>query len=135
MSQLTIELENIGGEMQYIPPPLPKGEILTGIAAFLENDVYRKRPRELDLYGPYQNQEELKFDLLGGPLRTVRALKTARSKRPDISLVDQSQDSDLNRTETRKAKVKKKKHLTSTGCMLLTGPKRPKRLSRRCSIR
>ena len=75
-SQLTIELEHIGGETQYIPPPLPKGEILTGIAGFLENDVYRKPPRELDLYGPYQNQEELEFDLLGGPLRTVRAPKT-----------------------------------------------------------
>lgn len=95
--KLTIELEHIGGETQYIPPPLPKGEILTGIAGFLENDAYRKRPRELDLYGPYQNQEELEFDLLGGPLRTVRAPKTAKSRHADISRdLDQDVDADLN---------------------------------------
>ena len=69
---------------------------MTGFAGFLENDIYRKSPRELDLYGPYQYQEDLEFDLLGGPLRTVRVPKTAKSKHPDISLVDQSQDSDLN---------------------------------------
>ena len=50
------------------------------IAGFLENNVYRKPPWELDLYGPYQNQEEHEFDLLGGPLRTVRAPKAAKSK-------------------------------------------------------
>ena len=47
---------------------------------FLENDVYHKPPWELNLYGPYQNQEELEFDLLGGPLWTVRAPKPAKSK-------------------------------------------------------
>lgn len=90
--KLTIELEHMGGETQYIPPPLPKGEILTGIAGFLENDVYRKRPRELDLYGPYRNQEELEFDLLGGPLRTVRPPKSSRHGGDQD--VDQSQDGD-----------------------------------------
>ena len=57
--------------------------------------MYRKPPRELDLYGPYQNQEELEFDLLGGPLRTVRAPKAAKSKHADTSR-DQDQESDLN---------------------------------------
>lgn len=58
-------MEYVGGETQYIPPPLPKGEILNGLASFLENDMYRKRPRALDLYGPYNDQEELEIDLLG----------------------------------------------------------------------
>jgi hypothetical protein len=92
-------LEHIGGETQYIPPPLPKGEILTGIAGFLESDVYRKRPRELDLYGPYRNQEELEIDLLGGPPRTVRPPRDAKSRHAGTSRaqdVDQNQDSDLN---------------------------------------
>lgn len=63
--------------------------------------MYRKRPRELDLYGPYQNQEELEFDLLGGPpLRTVRPPRTVKSRHVATSRdqdVDQSQDSDLNK--------------------------------------
>ena len=61
--------------------------------------MYRKPPRELDLYGPYQNQEELEFDLLGGPLRTVRAPKNAKSRHAGTNRgqdVDQNQDSDLN---------------------------------------
>lgn len=52
-SQLTIELEHIGGETKYKSPPLPKGEILGGVAGILDNDVYRTRPRTLDLYGMY----------------------------------------------------------------------------------
>ena len=70
-----------------------------GIAGFLENDVYRNRPRELDLYGPYQNQEELEFDLLGGLLWTIRAPKKAKSRHVDTNWgqdIDQNQDSDLN---------------------------------------
>ena len=61
--------------------------------------MYRKPPRELDLYGPYQNQEELEFDLLGGPLRTARAPKNAKSRHAGTNRgqdVDQNQDSDLN---------------------------------------
>ncbi|KAF9011698.1 hypothetical protein BDQ17DRAFT_1344650 [Cyathus striatus] len=52
----------------YIAPTLPKGEILTGIASFLESDAYKRfqRPRELELYGPYRDQEELEIDLMGG---------------------------------------------------------------------
>ena len=43
----------MGGERNYKAPPLPKGEILGGIAGILDNDVYRTRPRTLDLYGMY----------------------------------------------------------------------------------
>ncbi|KAG6861141.1 hypothetical protein C0995_003408 [Termitomyces sp. Mi166 len=59
----------------FTAPPLPKGEILNGISSIIqgdfliggfEGDMYRVRPKGLDLYGPYYDQEELEFDLLGG---------------------------------------------------------------------
>ncbi|KAG2049691.1 hypothetical protein BDR06DRAFT_834670, partial [Suillus hirtellus] len=48
--KLTVQLEHIGGESSYIAPPLPKGEILSGVAGLLDNDIFRTRPRTLDLY-------------------------------------------------------------------------------------
>lgn len=56
----------MGGDTNYIAPPLPKGEILNGLTDLLEDDVYLTRPRALDLWGPYHNQQELEMDLLGG---------------------------------------------------------------------
>jgi hypothetical protein len=51
LSQLTIHLEHTAGELAYVAPPLPKGEILSGVAGFLQSsDVYRTRPRASDLY-------------------------------------------------------------------------------------
>jgi hypothetical protein len=76
-----IELEYVSGETQYTAPPLPKGEILNGIAGYLEKTSVKKRPRALDLYGPYRNQEELEEDLLSGLKSTARVPKTARSER------------------------------------------------------
>ncbi|KAF8056290.1 hypothetical protein FPV67DRAFT_1678223 [Lyophyllum atratum] len=74
----------------FTPPPLPKGEILTGISNILsspsslgiigEHDVYRVRPKGLDLYGPYYDQEELEFDLLGGRAIPKTKSKKGRSK-------------------------------------------------------
>ncbi|KAF8062514.1 hypothetical protein FPV67DRAFT_1703379 [Lyophyllum atratum] len=74
----------------FTPPPLPKGEILTGISNILcspsspgiigEHDVYRVRPKGLDLYGPYYDQEELEFDLLGGRAVSSNSSKTKKGK-------------------------------------------------------
>ncbi|KZP16994.1 hypothetical protein FIBSPDRAFT_793627 [Athelia psychrophila] len=55
--KLTIELEHIGGEGRFKAPPLPKGEVLGGVAGILDNDVYRTRPRALDLYGMYYDTQ------------------------------------------------------------------------------
>ncbi|KIM82756.1 hypothetical protein PILCRDRAFT_820051 [Piloderma croceum F 1598] len=55
--KLTVQLEHVGGEKNYKAPPLPKGEILGGIAGILDNDVYRTRPRTLDLYGMYYDNQ------------------------------------------------------------------------------
>ncbi|KAF8909725.1 hypothetical protein CPB84DRAFT_1765306 [Gymnopilus junonius] len=78
--KVTIEMEYMNGETHYVPPPLAKGEILTGIAGFLDKDIVRRRPRALDVYGPYHDQEELEIDLLGTS-RTIRVPRTARSTR------------------------------------------------------
>ncbi|KAF8961459.1 N-terminal C2 in EEIG1 and EHBP1 proteins-domain-containing protein [Flammula alnicola] len=59
--KLTIEMEYVSGETLYIPPPLAKGEILTGIAGFLENDI-------------------LEIDLLG-TAKSARLPRTARTAR------------------------------------------------------
>lgn len=72
---MTIELEHIGGEKKYNAPPLPKGEILGGIAGILDNEVYRTRPRALDLYGMYHNspsaQTKTGRDRKGSVLSTI----------------------------------------------------------------
>lgn len=69
----------VSGETTYIPPPLAKGEILTGLAGFLENDNVKKRPRALDIYGPYHDQDELEIDLLGA--KSTAMPRTAKSTR------------------------------------------------------
>ena len=84
---MTIELEYVSGETTYVAPPLPKGEILNEITGFLDNGSVRKRPRALNLYGPYRDQEELEKDLLGtarsGRLtgKFPKSAKSAKSQR------------------------------------------------------
>lgn len=62
--QLTVELEHIGGEKHYKPPPLRKGEILASVTGFLSNNgIFNTRfARELDLYvGADKAEEENAF--------------------------------------------------------------------------
>ena len=73
-------MEHISGETSYIPPLLSKGEILAGIAGFLDKEVVKRRPRALDLYGPYKDQEQFEIDLLGTS-KAARFPKTAKSER------------------------------------------------------
>jgi len=76
-------MEYLSGETPYNAPPLAKVEIMNGLANFLENDTVKKRPRALELYGPYRDQEELEIDLLGVPksARPPRADKSVKSGR------------------------------------------------------
>ncbi|KAH7873284.1 uncharacterized protein C8R40DRAFT_1172914 [Lentinula edodes] len=81
--KLTIYLEHSGGDTNYIAPLLPKAEIFNGVADLLDDDVYITRPRALDLWGPYHNQQELEMDLLGGtsiPELQSAAAEKSRSK-------------------------------------------------------
>lgn len=48
--KLTVQLEHTSGAPSYIAPPLPKGEILSGVAGLLESDTYRNYPSALGLY-------------------------------------------------------------------------------------
>ncbi|KAK1227025.1 hypothetical protein PQX77_009987 [Marasmius sp. AFHP31] len=65
-TQLTTEVTFVSGDSNYIAPVLPKGEIMNGVAGLLDSDIYKTRPRALELWGPYHNKEELELDLLGG---------------------------------------------------------------------
>jgi len=72
-------MEHISGETNYLPPPLSKGEILAGIAGFLDKEVVKPRPRALNLYGPYKDQEELEIDFLGTS-KSAQFPQTAKSE-------------------------------------------------------
>ncbi|KAJ3986852.1 hypothetical protein F5890DRAFT_1406489 [Lentinula detonsa] len=69
--KLTIYLEHVGGDANYIAPPLPKGEIFNGVADLLDDDVYLTRPRALDLWDESDLEEpryEVPFDVSRLPL-------------------------------------------------------------------
>lgn len=79
-------MEWVHGVTSYVPPPLAKGEILTGLAGFLDSTTSKKRPRALDIYGPYKDQEELEIDLMAAPKSAVpfsaRPITPGPSARP-----------------------------------------------------
>ncbi|EKM57271.1 uncharacterized protein PHACADRAFT_254954 [Phanerochaete carnosa HHB-10118-sp] len=59
--KLTIEVEHIGGEQHYIPPPLRKGEIMASVTGLLSNNnLYQtKFARDLDMYTHDENDDSL----------------------------------------------------------------------------
>ncbi|KAJ7104303.1 N-terminal C2 in EEIG1 and EHBP1 proteins-domain-containing protein [Mycena belliarum] len=90
--RLSIRVEPVGSPPPFTAPPLPNGEILAGVATLLstQEDVYRTRPRALDLYAPVPTtmlsrgsskpNVALPFD--------VRVLPRAYGPRPTESLID-----------------------------------------------
>ncbi|KAF9452133.1 hypothetical protein P691DRAFT_756733 [Macrolepiota fuliginosa MF-IS2] len=69
--KLTIELEFISGEQNYVPPPLPKGEILNGLAGYLDGDHYRI-PRGQPAYSmDMQGSEEIGLGLFSARCSTA----------------------------------------------------------------
>ncbi|KAJ7291507.1 hypothetical protein C8J57DRAFT_1273268, partial [Mycena rebaudengoi] len=80
---------------QYIAPPLPAGEILGGIGGLLASheDVYRTRPRALDLYAPPEVESPSRSLFRGKspppkPPFDVHALPLAYGPRPTESLIE-----------------------------------------------
>jgi len=73
----------LAAPLPFAAPPLPPGEILAGVANISalglggERDVYRTRPKGLDLYGPYYDAEEMEMDLLGKKGRRRRGSSAA----------------------------------------------------------
>ncbi|GJE93112.1 N-terminal C2 domain-containing protein [Phanerochaete sordida] len=57
--KLTIEVEHIGGEKQYTPPPLRKGEIMASVTGLLSNNnLYQtKFARDLDMYTHHEDDD------------------------------------------------------------------------------
>ncbi|KAJ7163487.1 N-terminal C2 in EEIG1 and EHBP1 proteins-domain-containing protein [Mycena crocata] len=83
--RLSIRVEPSGTPPPFIAPPLPNGEILAGVTMLLSThaDVYRTRPRALDLYAPMAQdnvQSTAPFDL--------RVLPRAYGPRPTESLIE-----------------------------------------------
>ncbi|KAJ7742562.1 hypothetical protein B0H16DRAFT_1562984 [Mycena metata] len=86
--RLSIRVEPTGASTPFTAPPLPEGEILAGVSSFLSihEDVYRTRPRALDLYAPVEPpvppspHRKPPFD--------IRALPLAYGPRPTESLID-----------------------------------------------
>ena len=62
-SQLTIELEHVGGERCYKAPPLQKGEILAQVTGLLANPGFHRARflRELELIEDPTNDPEEKY--------------------------------------------------------------------------
>ncbi|KAJ7178617.1 N-terminal C2 in EEIG1 and EHBP1 proteins-domain-containing protein [Mycena crocata] len=95
--RLSIRVEPVGTPPPFIAPPLPNGEILAGVATLLSthSDVYRTRPRALDLYAPVLSsvpqsaKSSIKSkDSTPTTLFDVRALPRAYGPRPTESLIE-----------------------------------------------
>ncbi|KAJ7111497.1 N-terminal C2 in EEIG1 and EHBP1 proteins-domain-containing protein [Mycena epipterygia] len=83
--RLSIRVEPEGTPPPFVAPPLPNGEILAGVSSLLSThaEVYRTRPRALDLYAPVpESDKNLK------PAFDVRALPRAYGPRPTESLIE-----------------------------------------------
>ena len=120
---MTISITHVGGEIHFTAPPLPKGEILNGICGILERDVYKTRPKALDLYGPYYNYSQHQRELADG----LRPNSNPVSRAPSHALSDTSDEEDghdnsrqffashedLQRTIHRQPRPKSKSHMRS----------------------
>jgi len=79
--KLTVQLEHVNGESSYIAPPLPKGEILSGVAGLLDNDIFRTRPRALDLYA-HENSSSSSVSTISTHSTGKRRPGSKRKKNP-----------------------------------------------------
>ncbi|KAJ7022616.1 N-terminal C2 in EEIG1 and EHBP1 proteins-domain-containing protein [Mycena alexandri] len=92
--RLSIRVEPVGASTSFIAPPLPNGEILAGVATLLssQDDVYRTRPRALDLYAPVEKLVSSKSSIMSSKSKEttpfdIRALPRAYGPRPTESLI------------------------------------------------
>lgn len=102
--QLTITLTYFGGSQAFLCPPLPKGEILSGISSFGlgqlgGDDVFRTRPSALNLFswGPESDglpstSPESSIYSLYGPSRSRTHLNATPSAMGEDSSADGSSD-------------------------------------------
>ncbi|KAJ6552207.1 N-terminal C2 in EEIG1 and EHBP1 proteins-domain-containing protein [Mycena vulgaris] len=83
--RLSIRVEPEGTPPPFTAPPLPNGEILAGVSTLLTThaDVYRTRPRALDLYTPVEAPTGAT-----PPPFNIHTLPRAYGPRPTESLID-----------------------------------------------
>ncbi|KAJ7052500.1 N-terminal C2 in EEIG1 and EHBP1 proteins-domain-containing protein [Mycena amicta] len=96
--RLSIRVDPVNTSVLYIAPPLPNGEILAGVATLLttHDDVYRTRPRALDLYAPVDSppssssKSSFKSKASSVPEQSfdLRVLPRAYGPRPTESLIE-----------------------------------------------
>ncbi|KAJ7274529.1 N-terminal C2 in EEIG1 and EHBP1 proteins-domain-containing protein [Mycena haematopus] len=97
--RLSIHVEPVGTPPSFTAPPLPNGEILAGVATLLssQDDVYRTRPRALDLYAPVESALQASKSSIKSSKSTginevqpfdIRALPRAYGPRPTESLIE-----------------------------------------------
>ncbi|KAJ7475677.1 N-terminal C2 in EEIG1 and EHBP1 proteins-domain-containing protein [Mycena latifolia] len=94
--RLSIRVEPVGTPPPFTAPPLPNGEILAGVSSLLSAhaDVYRTRPRALDLYAPVESSVQSSKSSIKGQGSNViqpfdiRALPRAYGPRPTESLIE-----------------------------------------------
>ncbi|KAF7330446.1 C2 NT-type domain-containing protein [Mycena venus] len=99
--RLSIHVEPVGTPPSFTAPPLPNGEILAGVATLLSthDDVYRTRPRALDLYAPVESAaQSSKSSMKSKDPKSkgtsevqpfdIRALPRAYGPRPTESLIE-----------------------------------------------
>ncbi|KAJ7903675.1 N-terminal C2 in EEIG1 and EHBP1 proteins-domain-containing protein [Mycena olivaceomarginata] len=97
--RLSVRVEPVGTPTPFTAPPLPNGEILAGVATLLSthDDVYRTRPRALDLYAPVESslqssKASIKSAKSNGTSEIqsfdIRALPRAYGPRPTESLIE-----------------------------------------------
>ncbi|KAF7327600.1 C2 NT-type domain-containing protein [Mycena kentingensis (nom. inval.)] len=94
--RLSIRVEPVNTNIAYTAPPLPNGEILAGVASLLtaHDDVFRTRPRALDLYAPVEIPSSSSKSSLKSKASSVdqtfdvRALPRAYGPRNTESLIE-----------------------------------------------
>ncbi|KAJ7219908.1 N-terminal C2 in EEIG1 and EHBP1 proteins-domain-containing protein [Mycena pura] len=94
--RLSIRVEPVSTAVWYIAPPLPNGEILAGVATLLttHDEVYRTRPRALDLYAPVESHVNSTKTSLKSKRSSqsqafdIHALPRAYGPRPTESLIE-----------------------------------------------
>ncbi|KAJ7207183.1 N-terminal C2 in EEIG1 and EHBP1 proteins-domain-containing protein [Mycena pura] len=96
--RLSVRVEPAGTPPSFVAPPLPRGEILAGVATLLSThgEVYRTRPSALDLYAPpaeddanqSRNPTTTESPPRAKPAFDIHALPRAYGPRPTASLIE-----------------------------------------------
>lgn len=101
--KLTISVTHVGGETDYKAPALPKAEIMNGVSGLLESDVYKTRPKALDICGPYYNYNQYRRELAVTTLNgLIRENSTSHIQNHSLSDSDSSSEEEEDDLDGRR---------------------------------